>query len=92
MVWRAAFFVNGISYVAVVGALMLVRFNDQDSVAKTRPAKSKGYIWRELMDGFRYVSRRPKSLYVAFDFRLHESLWRTICDDDAAFCARRDGL
>ncbi len=54
------FFVNGISYVAVVGALMLVRFDDQDSIAKVRPAKSKGYIWRELIDGFRYVLRRPR--------------------------------
>lgn len=59
------FFINGISYVAVVAALMLVRFDNASTAAvsgdnKTLPGKTKKHIWRELLDGFRYVRRRPR--------------------------------
>ncbi|MEJ7618922.1 MAG: MFS transporter [Pyrinomonadaceae bacterium] len=57
------FFVNSISYVAVVAALMLVRFDDDGdghTHARARPKKIKRYIWRELLEGFRYALGRPR--------------------------------
>lgn len=58
------FFANGISYVAVVAALMLVRFDggggDDYHPAEVKAKKTKRYIWRELLEGFRYVLGRPR--------------------------------
>lgn len=54
------FFLNGFSYVAVVAALALVRFETAKAVARQRAARAKGTIWDELLDGFRYVRRRPR--------------------------------
>lgn len=54
------FFANGVSYIAVVGALMLVRF---DRVAHAAPAHAVGdkhAFWHDLLEGLRYVRRRPR--------------------------------
>lgn len=52
------FFVNGLSYVAVVAALWKVRMERRPNPmphAGKRPA-----IWRDLVAGFRYVRNRPR--------------------------------
>lgn len=57
------FFVNGLSFVAIIIALSLVRFNSPDGttvVARTTAGKPQASMWRDLMDGFRYVRRRGR--------------------------------
>ena len=55
------FYANGISFVAVVVALSLVRFDD---AGKPHPAvrsvRDRRALWNNLMDGFRYVRNRPR--------------------------------
>lgn len=54
------FFANGISYIAVVAALMMVRF---DGVAPKGPSHAVGdkhAFWNDLIGGVRYVRRRPR--------------------------------
>jgi MFS family permease len=48
------FFANAASFVAVVAALLMVR------LARAHPLKGRRALWRDLMDGFRYVWRRPR--------------------------------
>ncbi len=45
-----AFAVNSVSYLAIVGAVIIVRTNP-----RVRREKQPGNIWSELMDGVRYV-------------------------------------
>ena len=56
------FYVNGLSFIAVVVALMMVRF---DGVGKSpadnaRSMRDKRALWDDLLDGFRYVRNRPR--------------------------------
>jgi MFS family permease len=54
------FFANGVSYIAVVVALMMVRF---DGVAQHKPTHAVGdkhAFWNDLIGGLRYVRRRPR--------------------------------
>ncbi|MEO8434956.1 MAG: MFS transporter [Pyrinomonadaceae bacterium] len=53
------FFANAASFVAVIGALSMVRF---DAVADAAPPapREKGSFLRDLFDGFRYVRNRPR--------------------------------
>ena len=53
------FFVNGLSYVAVVAALAMVRF-DEVSHAAPHSVRDKRALWQDLIAGFRYVLRRPR--------------------------------
>jgi predicted MFS family arabinose efflux permease len=56
------FYANGLSYIAVVAALMMVRF---DAVARHEPAhsiKDKRAFWHDLIEGLRYVRKRPRVL------------------------------
>jgi MFS family permease len=55
------FYANAFSYVAVVGALALVRFDKigSDSAAPAA-AKDKRALWNDLIDGFKYVRGRPR--------------------------------
>ena len=46
----AAFVVNGISYLAIIAALMVVSLNPSAS-----RSKKPGNVWSDLLDGFRYV-------------------------------------
>jgi hypothetical protein len=48
----AAYFANTASYAAILVALLLIR-------ARETPARSKGPLWRETIDGFAYSVRRP---------------------------------
>ncbi|MGB8509616.1 MAG: MFS transporter [Pyrinomonadaceae bacterium] len=65
---QGCFFANGFSYIAIVGALALVRVErpgtvDGDGAAASRAgAATKGAsaIWRDLVEGFRYVGGRPR--------------------------------
>ena len=45
-----AFAVNGVTYLAIVAAVMLIQVNP-----RTRPTKQPGDVWSELLDGVRYV-------------------------------------
>ncbi len=56
------FFVNGLSFVAVVIALRMVRF-EQPRPAGSLPAHAvsdRKALWQDLLDGFRYVRNRPR--------------------------------
>lgn len=53
------FFANAASFVAVIGALAMVRF-DAVADAVTPAPREKGSFLRDLFDGFRYVRNRPR--------------------------------
>lgn len=55
------FFLNGLSFVAVVVALQLVRFNTKPKDA-TKPGRRQRDFWHDLWAGVRYVRRRPRVL------------------------------
>src|ERR1043166_8880857 len=55
------FFANGISFVFVVIAMLLVRFNKlARESGPARSVKDKGVFWNDLAAGFRYVAGRPR--------------------------------
>jgi MFS family permease len=53
------FFANGISFVAVVAALWMVRTEHQSN-APGRVAKELTAFWRDIAEGFHYVRNRPR--------------------------------
>jgi len=56
------FYVNSLSFIAVVVALMMVRFN-RDEAKKAellRPVHDRRALWRDLVEGIRYVRNRPR--------------------------------
>ena len=52
------FYANGISFIAVVVSLSLVRLDEQKPVAHS--VRDRRALWQDLIDGFRYVSKRPR--------------------------------
>jgi MFS family permease len=54
------FFVNGLSFIAVVVALSMVRFNGNKKVVAAHSVKDRRALWQDLIDGFRYVRNRPR--------------------------------
>jgi predicted MFS family arabinose efflux permease len=60
--WGAAvcFAVNGLSFLAVIVALLLIRS------PRVRPAAEQGGMVDEMKEGFRFVARRPKLLMLTF--------------------------
>jgi MFS family permease len=52
------FFANGISFVAVVAALWVVR--PERAITATHSVKDRRALWHDLIDGFRYVRNRPR--------------------------------
>ena len=54
------FFANGISFIAVVIALNLVRFDKSKKNVSTHSVKDRRAFWRDLTEGFRYVRNRPR--------------------------------
>jgi len=56
------FFVNGLSFVAVIVALRMVRFDEGHNLSSpaTRSLKDRRVLWQDLIDGFRYVRNRPR--------------------------------
>ena len=53
------FFANGLSFVAVVAALWMVRTEHHSNVA-THSVKDRKALWRDLIEGFSYVRNRPR--------------------------------
>lgn len=54
------FFANGLSFVAVVAALRMVRLEKRDKLGRSDAGKTRRRVWLELVEGFRYVSKRPR--------------------------------
>ena len=52
------FFANGLSFIAVVGALWMVRMERRSTAAVT--SEKRRAIWRDLIEGLRYVRSRPR--------------------------------
>lgn len=53
------FYANGLSYIAVVAALWVVRPQRKLSSAP-RAERGRGAFWQDLFEGFRYVRNRPR--------------------------------
>jgi MFS family permease len=53
------FYANGISFIAVVIALNLVHF-DKSKKNLSHSVKDRHALWRDLIQGFRYVRKRPR--------------------------------
>ena len=49
------FFFNGLSFVAIVVALSMVRFGDGRGAQVERQPKDRRALWQDLINGFRYV-------------------------------------
>src|SRR5918911_332380 len=54
------FFANALSFVAVIVALMMVRFDEKKMVAPAHSVKDRKAVWQDLVGGLRYVRRRPR--------------------------------
>lgn len=56
------FYANGLSFIAVVVALAMVRFEKKVKSAAecARSVGDKRALWNDLLDGFRYVRNRPR--------------------------------
>jgi predicted MFS family arabinose efflux permease len=56
------FFVNGLSFIAIIIALSLVRIKSPDgtTVAARAETGQRQTMWHDLMNGFRYVWSRPR--------------------------------
>ena len=54
------FFVNGFSFVAVVAALRMVRFDEANKTEAAHSVKDRRALWRDLVDGIKYVKNRPR--------------------------------
>ena len=52
------FFANGVSFVAVVAALWVVRPGRANTAAHS--VRDRRALWHDLIDGFRYVRNRPR--------------------------------
>src|SRR4029079_2302790 len=52
------FYLNGLSFVAVVVALNMVRF--KDATKYVHSVKDRSALWQDLLNGFRYVRKRPR--------------------------------
>jgi MFS family permease len=52
------FFLNGLSFVAVVIALRMVHF--EEATRFVHSVKDRRALWQDLIDGFRYVRNRPR--------------------------------
>lgn len=53
------FFANGLSFIAVVTALWMVR-PERHANAVARSERERGAFWHDLVEGFRYVRNRPR--------------------------------
>jgi len=54
------FYANGISFISVVAALIIIRFDEGTRIAPAHSVKDRRALWRDLIAGFRYVRRRPR--------------------------------
>jgi MFS family permease len=53
------FYANGLSFIAVVASLWRVRPRQYSNVP-AHSVKDRGALWRDLIEGFRYVRNRPR--------------------------------
>ena len=53
------FFANGVSFIAVVVALKIVRPTNR-VITPAHSVKDRRALWQDLVDGFRYVRNRPR--------------------------------
>jgi MFS family permease len=53
------FYLNGISFVAVIMSLRMVRFEGPPKFT-AHSVKDRSALWQDLLDGIRYVRRRPR--------------------------------
>jgi MFS family permease len=61
------FYLNGLSFVAVVIALRMVRPQRESTGVnsiKAHSIKDSRALWRDLLDGFRYVRKRPRVFWL----------------------------
>ncbi|MCU1265344.1 MAG: hypothetical protein JWM21_1662 [Acidobacteria bacterium] len=56
------FYANGLSFIAVVVALAMVRFEGlgKSSGSGSHSVRDRRALWNDLLDGFRYVRNRPR--------------------------------
>ncbi|MDQ2975016.1 MAG: MFS transporter [Acidobacteriota bacterium] len=54
------FFINGLSFIAVVVSLGMVRIEPGKHVSGAPAARDRHALWRNLLEGFRYVKTRPR--------------------------------
>ena len=54
------FYANGISFIAVVIALKMVRFDESMKTIAAHSVKDRRALWQDLIAGFRYVRHRPR--------------------------------
>ena len=54
------FYANGISFIAVVIALKMVRFDRSMKTIAAHSVKDRRALWQDLIAGFRYVRHRPR--------------------------------
>ncbi len=54
------FFANGVSFVAVVVALKMVRFDKTNKNVASHSVRDRRALWQDLIDGFRYARNRPR--------------------------------
>ncbi len=55
------FYVNGLSFGAVVISLSMVRFErDSHAIAPAHAVNDRRALWKDLVEGFRYVRHRPR--------------------------------
>lgn len=54
------FFANALSFVAVIVALMMVRFDAKKMAVPAHSVKDSRAVWQDLIEGLRYVRRRHR--------------------------------
>ena len=54
------FFANAVSFIAVIIALMMVRFDHKKTLAPAHSVRDRQAVWRDLVEGLRYVRRRRR--------------------------------
>ena len=82
------FFANGISFIAVVIALNLVRFDKSKQNLSTHSVKDRRALWRDLIEGFRYVRNRPRVFSLLSISAVTSSVWCPLPDSGANLRSR----
>ena len=54
------FYANGLSFIAVVAALWMVRPEHHSNPGTAHSVRDRRALWRDLIEGFRYVRNRPR--------------------------------
>jgi MFS family permease len=54
------FYANGLSFIAVIISLNMVHFDETEKSVAIHSVKDRRALWRDLINGFRYVRKRPR--------------------------------